>query len=164
MPAIALTYSNTVIYAIKCRDKSIKDFYIGHTASYSDRIRHHKKMRVNSVSKKNKLYQCIDKHGGFDNWNFEVLETASLQNLTEAIALEQKWINKLKPTLNAISSVFVPYDLTVIDLSSVKEPKERGLAFANFRKIKEQEELVYLRKENKRLKQELLNFIINKTK
>ena len=54
------------IYQIKCKDTEIKDFYIGSTRHFGQRLISHK-----HASKHNsnfKLYQFINKNGGWENW------------------------------------------------------------------------------------------------
>ena len=42
MPKDDIDYSNTIIYKIYCIDKTITDFYIGHTTNVTKRKYYHK--------------------------------------------------------------------------------------------------------------------------
>ena len=63
-----------IIYIIKCKDKSIKDWYIGSTINLKSRIMHHKSMCNNKNCKDYncKKYKFIRENGGFDNFYFEI--------------------------------------------------------------------------------------------
>ena len=64
------------IYKICCNDAIVKDFYIGSTANIKERKRCHKKACNNENNKDHycKLYKCIRKNGGFENWNIIVIK------------------------------------------------------------------------------------------
>lgn len=67
MPKDNIDYSNTIIYKIYCKDKTIKDVYIGQTTNFVIRKYEHK----TSCNTKNDLeiYKTIRENGGWDNWN-----------------------------------------------------------------------------------------------
>ena len=80
------------------------DFYIGSTTNLENRIQAHK-YRCNNLSYKKtnyKIYKTIRENGGWDNW--QIVEIDKLINVTliQARQSEDKWILKLKPTLNTI--------------------------------------------------------------
>ena len=98
-------YSNTVIYRFYCIDPNIKDDYIGHSNDFYKRQSKHKSCCNNNKnsSKKEfhrKVYKFIRENGGFDNWQFEILEYADLKDKDEAEKLEKHYIKIFKPTLN----------------------------------------------------------------
>ena len=104
MPKKIIDYSNTIIYKLYCINPDIKEFYVGHTTNLYERKRRHKTC-CNNNSEKNtsynrKVYRIIRENGGFDNWKFEILETANLKNKYEAFTLEGSYIEKLKPLCN----------------------------------------------------------------
>lgn len=88
------------IYKICCKDETVTDCYVGRTSNFNLRINNHKSdcYNTNKHHYNLKLYQFIREHSGFDNWNFEVLETCD--KLTIAKELEQKWYEILNPKLN----------------------------------------------------------------
>tara|TARA_B100000780_G_scaffold102716_1_gene71855 strand:+ start:2035 stop:2637 length:603 start_codon:yes stop_codon:yes gene_type:complete len=95
-------YSNTVIYILCSNDPEIEEKYIGHSKDFHRRKLSHKS-DCNNV-KRNEyntpVYVFIRGNGGFDNWDFEILERANLKDIDEAETLERYWIETLKPTLN----------------------------------------------------------------
>jgi len=95
-------YSNTVIYKLRSNNPLIKDFYIGHSKDFPARKRNHKSDCNNEKCDEynSDLYVFIRENGGYDDWHFEILETANLEDGKAAAALERYWIEKLKPTLN----------------------------------------------------------------
>jgi hypothetical protein len=89
---------------IYCLDVMIKEIYIGHTTNLIQRKNRHKTNCNNNKPTNRKynyyLYQFIRANGGWDNWSFIVLETASLNNIDDAIRLEHKWFIEKQATLN----------------------------------------------------------------
>jgi len=84
-----------VIYKIYCKDSTITDYYIGSTKNLYNRKRCHK-CRYNKQSKY-KLYNFIRNNGGYNNFDYEILEEIFIGNLKQ---YEREYIEKLKPTLN----------------------------------------------------------------
>lgn len=104
MPTYAKDYSKTTFYKIVCKDSSIGDCYVGHTTSYYFRKACHKH-RCNTPDSKYynyKLYQFIRANGGWDNWQFDELETCSCANAIEAYNKEHDWAKQCDATLNSI--------------------------------------------------------------
>ena len=85
------------IYQIKCKDTEIKDFYIGSTRHWEARKNSHKH---NSIYKlKYRLYEFINKNGGWENWEMILLESPCITK-QEAVLLEKQYIINYKSTLN----------------------------------------------------------------
>tara|TARA_B110001469_G_scaffold75143_1_gene71292 strand:+ start:212 stop:772 length:561 start_codon:yes stop_codon:yes gene_type:complete len=63
------------IYKIYCKDKDIKDCYIGSTTRIKRRIAAHKHScnKENSKAYNNYKYTFIRENGGFENWNFDII-------------------------------------------------------------------------------------------
>ena len=63
------------IYKIYCKDKDIKDCYIGSTNNIKNRILNHKSICNNENSKNynNYKYIYIRENGGFANWTYEIM-------------------------------------------------------------------------------------------
>ena len=101
MPKVDIDYSNTVIYKIICKDKSITDLYVGHTTNFVQRKYSHKQL-CDSKLANNKLYNVIHEHGGWDNWEMLTIETFNCKNKFEALTKEQEYYEKLQATLNSI--------------------------------------------------------------
>ena len=103
-------YSNTVIYILCSNDPEIEEKYIGHSKDFHRRKLSHKS-DCNNV-KRNEyntpVYVFIRGNGGFDNWDFEILERANLKDIDEAETLERYWIETLKPTLNERLPILTP--------------------------------------------------------
>jgi group I intron endonuclease len=97
------------IYKIYCKDENIKDCYIGSTKNLSKRIIQHKINCNNSnlVYKYNlKIYTFIRNNGGFDNFDFEIVEVLMCKDKNEALNRERYWIETLKASLNTIKPTF----------------------------------------------------------
>jgi hypothetical protein len=90
------------IYKIACKDPSITDVYIGSTKNPKQRIYYHKSSCINSNSNRNnlKIYQFIRDNGGWENWEFIIIETIFCNNKKEVLLTEKKWIIELSSTLN----------------------------------------------------------------
>ena len=85
------------IYQIKCKDTDIKDFYIGSTRHFEARKTSHKHASNNNINFK--LYKFINDHGGWDNFEMNLLETACISK-QECFVLEKQYIINYKSTLN----------------------------------------------------------------
>ena len=161
MPRISKDYSKTSIYKITCKDTRIKEIYVGHTTDFNNRKHIHKHDCACEKTNKKKIYEVINKNGGWNNWEMILIEEACCKNNSEARAKEQVWSKKLNATLNSIDAVFNPFDNEEFIPSSedkIVTNKEK----TNFRQRKEREELFYLRSENKRLKDLLLNNLFSR--
>ena len=55
MPKNEIDYSNTIIYSISCKDKTISDVYVGHTTNLIKRKCQHK-VSYNNLNNKLKIY------------------------------------------------------------------------------------------------------------
>ena len=95
-------YGKTIIYMIRCKDTTVNDVYIGYTASYKRRMSVHKRCAVNPLNRdyNMRMYNVIRSYGGWNNWRIEILETAECSTKLDGLEIEQKWINRLNPSLN----------------------------------------------------------------
>jgi len=87
------------IYKIYCKDPNIKDFYIGKAKDLKGRIATHK-----HTAKKNteqKLYKFINENGGFENFDFEIIQELTERNLNIINDIEREYIMIYKPSLNS---------------------------------------------------------------
>ena len=132
MPKKIIDYSNTIIYKLYCINPDIKEFYVGHTTNLYERKRRHKTC-CNNNSEKNtsynrKVYRIIRENGGFDNWKFEILETANLKNKYEAFTLEGSYIEKLKPLCNfELPGQFIDNNIQKYKHKNYEKNKEKVL-------------------------------------
>ncbi len=93
-----------IIYIIKCKDKNIKDCYIGSTTNLKKRIINHKTTCkiISNKNYKSKKYQFIRNNGGFDNFYFEILEDdIEFNNRKELNKIERYYIEEFKSSLNS---------------------------------------------------------------
>lgn len=90
------------IYKIICKDENITDCYVGSTKDFDRRKIQHKSCCNNeSLFNYNyKIYNFIRNNGGFDNFNFEVIEILNCENKHKALNRERYWIENLKSNLN----------------------------------------------------------------
>jgi hypothetical protein len=103
-------YANTIIYKISCNNPEIKDIYVGHTTDFTHRKTCHKQ---NCKNIHNKLYNTINKNGGWSNWNMSEIAKYNCKNITEAKIKEQIHYELLKANLNGIP----PYTSKKIEIN-----------------------------------------------
>ncbi len=85
------------IYRLQCKDKEVKEFYIGSTKNYTKRKRVHKNSCKNSYCK---AYKFIRENGGWENWEMVVEVKTPNHTKEERIILEQIFLEIFKPKLN----------------------------------------------------------------
>jgi hypothetical protein len=100
MPKNEIDYSNTIIYSISCKDKTISDVYVGHTTNLIKRKCQHK-VSYNNLNNKLKIYETIRKNGGWDNWEMKEIAIYNCKNKDEARIKEQKHYEELNSSLNS---------------------------------------------------------------
>ena len=95
-------YGKSVIYKIFCKDENIKECYVGSTIDLNLIKSIHKNMCNNekSVGYNYPVYRFIRDNGGFDNWNFLILENYPCRNKEQLLFKERYWFEKLGPMLN----------------------------------------------------------------
>ena len=95
-------YKNSVIYRIYCKNPDIKDCYIGSSICIQDRMYGHKSICYNKTIREynEKKYEFIRNNGGWDNFDYEILEYYPCNNFEELRQKEQEYIEKLNPSLN----------------------------------------------------------------
>jgi len=91
------------VYKIFCKDATITDFYVGSTTNFVKRVATHKSHCNNKNNSERPQYNTrlcifIRQNGGFENWNFEILEMCD-KGCEKNI--EDKYIKQLNPTLNS---------------------------------------------------------------
>lgn len=91
-----------VVYKWFCKDVTATEFYVGSTESLPDRKDGHKKGLNPSHRDHNfPVYQYVSAHGGWDNWEFVVIDTMEFEDTYDLWVRERHWIEHLKASLNA---------------------------------------------------------------
>ena len=104
MPKTDIDYSNTVFYKIYCKDINFHDVYIGHTTNFVQRKHAHKRACNKSTDQSHnlKVYKIIREHGGWDNWNMEMIGFKNCKDHSEACTVEQEYFDSYEASLNSI--------------------------------------------------------------
>ena len=92
-------YDNSVIYKICCKDEAITDVYVGSTANARNR-KHKHKSACNNKDNNSAVYRYIRDYGGWENWQFVLLEKFPCKDRQELIIRERYWYEKLRAKLN----------------------------------------------------------------
>lgn len=93
------------IYKIYCNDDSVTDTYIGSTQNISTRKYQHKcccNNTTNSNKYNLKVYQMIRANGGWDNWNFVVIEEIKECSKVQAHIREEYHRQQIKSNMNSV--------------------------------------------------------------
>tara|TARA_R110000744_G_scaffold224488_1_gene343059 strand:- start:2289 stop:2702 length:414 start_codon:yes stop_codon:yes gene_type:complete len=85
------------VYRLQCKDKEIKELYIGSTKNYRKRKSKHKC----STELNFKVYKFIRENGGWENWEMIVEVKTPNHTKEELLELEQIYKDLLNPTLNS---------------------------------------------------------------
>ncbi len=95
-------YNQCYVYKISSKNKNIQQCYIGSTTNIKKRLYNHR-CSANNENHNNynmELYKFIRFHGGFDSFNFEILEELSCQNKKELHTIEKNYIIQNNNVLN----------------------------------------------------------------
>lgn len=93
-----------VIYEIRCKDDTISDSYIGSTCNFKRRKTQHR-ISCNNPNNKNynsRTYIFMRENGGFNNFEFHILEELEYENRIELLKRERYWIEIKKSSLNIL--------------------------------------------------------------
>jgi hypothetical protein len=95
-------YSTSVIYTITCKDPKIHDLYLGSTSNFYIRHRVHISncKNPNNPCYNYKVYKFIRENGGFDNFQFNIIDEVNCNNREELLEIERKYFERLQPNLN----------------------------------------------------------------
>ena len=85
------------VYRLQCKDKEVKEIYIGSTKSYRKRKSKHK----SSTELNFKVYKFMRENGGWENWEMIVEVKTPNHTKEELLELEQIYKDLLNPTLNS---------------------------------------------------------------
>jgi group I intron endonuclease len=95
----------SVIYKIYCKDENIKDCYIGSTNNLHKRKIRHKSNsnNINSKEYNYKVYKFIRANGGFENFDYIILEQfENIMTKQDLLKIEGQYIKNNNTTLNYI--------------------------------------------------------------
>jgi hypothetical protein len=97
-----MDYKNGVIYKICCKDENIKDVYVGSSCSHTSRKSSHKSNCNNKNSREYNypVYRYIRDNGGWENWQFVLLEAYPCENKNQLVIRERYWFELLGARLN----------------------------------------------------------------
>ena len=117
MPKVEIDYNNTTFYKIYCKNSNITDMYIGHTTNFIQRKYAHKQSYLNKkyTSHTCKVYNAIRDHGGWDNWNIEIIAFHKCEDHYSARKQEQYYLEKYNATLNSIEPLSNPKIIITYD-------------------------------------------------
>jgi len=101
MSSRMIDYNNTIIYKIYCKDEKITEVYVGHTTDFVKRRYAHRYTCENNQSQL-KLYKFIREHGGWENWEMDIIAFEKCRDLEHAKQKEQEYFVSLSATLNSI--------------------------------------------------------------
>jgi hypothetical protein len=96
--------STYYIYKIYCNDDNVTDTYIGSTKNISTRKYQHKQAcnNENNSNYNAKVYKIIRANGGWNNWNFAVIEEMKECSRIQSIIREEYYRQEIKANMNAI--------------------------------------------------------------
>tara|TARA_Y100000992_G_scaffold74209_1_gene46841 strand:+ start:282 stop:1337 length:1056 start_codon:yes stop_codon:yes gene_type:complete len=126
-------YSNTVFYKICCKDTNFHDTYIGHTIDFVKRKNQHKKAcnKVNNKLYNLKLYKTIRQHGGWENWNMEIIGFKNCKDHLEACTVEQEYFDSYQASLSLSLNSMLPrksiIEYKTFNKSSLSDDKMKKL-------------------------------------
>ena len=95
-------YSNTIIYRLICNDSAVTYTYIGYTTNFSQKKHFHKQCCNNSknIQYNSEMYQKIREHGGWNNWNFEIVKICNCINQYDAQIKTNEYKYSLQTNIN----------------------------------------------------------------
>jgi hypothetical protein len=103
MPKAPIDYSKSIIYKIQHNEKS-ELIYIGATTDFTRRKYAHRNKanlaKTETHYKHTKLYDLIEKNGGWNNFTMTPIKPFPCKNCYELYEEEDKLIREMKSTLN----------------------------------------------------------------
>ena len=124
MPKATIDYSTTIFYKIVCNDPAITDAYIGHTTNFVQRKYAHKQgCKCKMLPKHDtKLYETIRKHGGWENWTMEIIDTRTCKDSNDVKIAACEYITLYNATLNGSDQLPAHYERHPSPPSSAQNP------------------------------------------
>jgi len=130
------------IYCIY-NNKFKKDFYIGSSNNYKNRMRKHKSDCYNPNKRcyNYKLYKFIRDNGGWSEWSNIIIATVDVKDKLEQRKIEQVYIDHLEPGLNCDRSYQTPEQLKEWHKEWHNKNKEKIKEYQNDYRIKNREQI-----------------------
>ena len=98
MPKNAVSYKNTVIFKIMCKDVKIKKYFLDYSTGINNKIYLLKKQSLDEKCKKynSEMNKFIRENGGWENFEYYILEEYKECNtLNDAKIRIREWKEKL---------------------------------------------------------------------
>ena len=116
---------NYCVYKIYCKDPEIKDSYYGSTSNYYQRWHSHKHSTKNYKNPKHmyKVYQKIRDTGGFENWDFAIIQDE--MNKVDARNLEKECVLGNEFSLNSVVPARTQKEWQLANPDKVKAQSKR---------------------------------------
>jgi len=116
-----------LVYKLYCKDTSITDVYIGSTKNFNNRkIKHKSNCNNENTRQYNfKLYVFIRNNGGWDNWDFEIIEE-NIQDKVQALVREKYYIQLFSSSLNCYSPFRTEEEFKEYHKEQNKEYREKN--------------------------------------
>jgi hypothetical protein len=94
-------YNNAVVYKIKCKIPTITDIYIGSTINFNKRksVHYENCYNINSNNYMMNLYIFIRRNGGFNNFDFDIIEECPCNDKKELRQRERYYQDLYNPSL-----------------------------------------------------------------
>lgn len=138
----------SLIYKIYCKDPNIKECYVGSTNNLHRRKTQHKECssNINSKHYNSKVYTFIRANGGFENFDFMILEQfETVINKNDLLKIERKYIEDEKKNLN-----------TTVPIRTIEEKKNSNYIYnTQYRKTHKTQFTEYKKQEYQRHKEEI---------
>lgn len=120
-------YDNSFIYKLCCKNTDIKDEYVGSTTNKRSRKSNHK-LNCSDQNRKDynlRVYQFIRENGGWENWQFIILEKCEVSNVVELRLRERHFIELLRPTLNKLIPTRTQKEYDYVNREKIKEYRSK---------------------------------------
>ena len=132
------------VYSIQCLDPEIKEFYIGSTDNFKQRVREHTSQYNSHANYK--VYKFMKENGGMSNWEINYIQKFKFLTKDELRQYEQWYLDTYKPELN----VYRAYR-TEEQRIEQKKKCNKEYRIKNPEKVKKQEKDNYEKHKEKKL-------------
>jgi len=105
------------IYSITSQNVDVTGIYVGSTNDLDHRKSVHKYDSKNETKTHMKLYKCNNENGGWENWEFKILEIFKCDFQYEAFIKERYYIDKLQADLIHIGHILQEKKLKIKGLN-----------------------------------------------
>ena len=87
-------------YKIFCKNTDIQDSYIGKSCDIINRMNQHKCSCFNKEKQNMKIYKFINDNGGWENFDYIILQEDYFEKVEDATIVENNLFNIFNPSLN----------------------------------------------------------------